>query len=166
MDRTVTAQLAASRERLFAVVSDLGTFPDWLELVNRVEPAPAHASDPGPAFSVTLRAAVGPFARSKRLRMCRNELDASAGHVQYQRCETDGRQHAAWIMTADVSTATDDTATDDTATADGSRPDAVERSLVVIRLRYDGRMWSSLLDGVLDHAVERATRRLEDRANA
>lgn len=141
--------LDAPAEAVFAVVSDLSTFPDWLELVNRVEAVPAQPSDPGPAHIVTLRARVGPFARSKRLRMTRSAHDPEGGHVRFQRHETDGRDHSDWTMTADVGPSLDGRA---------------DRCAVSIRLRYDGRMWSSLLDGVLEAAIQRATRRLGERA--
>ncbi len=152
MDRTIDSDIAAASPEVFAVVSDLTTFPDWLDLVHRVEPIDVVESDPGPAFAVTLRATVGPFARSKRLRMCRTECDPALGHAAFERRETDGRDHAAWIMSAHVSPA---------PTADDA---ATRRCSVSIRLQYEGRMWSGLLDGVLDKAVERAARKLAERA--
>lgn len=148
MDRIITTNLDVAPGPVFDVVSDLTTFPDWLDLVHRVEPTSPADDDPGPAYAVTLRANVGPFSRSKRLRMCRARIDASAGHVAFLRRETDGRQHADWRMTADV-------------IADS---DAADASVVSIRLEYGGQMWSNLLDGALEHAVERATRKLALRA--
>ena len=147
VDRTITTNLDVAPAAVFAVVSDLTTFPDWLDLVHRVEPSTAEDDDPGPAYAVTLRANVGPFSRSKRLRMCRAQLDASAGHVAFVRRETDGRQHSDWKMTADVAAGT-----------------GTDGSVVSIRLEYSGQMWSNLLDGALEHAVERATRKLAQRA--
>ena len=148
VDRTIITNLDIDPALVFGVVSDLTTFPDWLDLVRRVEPTSPADNDPGPAYAVTLRANIGPFSRSKRLRMCRAGIDASTGHVEFVRHETDGRQHADWRMTADVTAGTNS----DTA------------SVVLIRLEYSGQMWSNLLDGALEHAVGRATSKLALRA--
>ena len=60
-------------EELFAWVDDLARYPSWLSIVTRAE---AYAGDPL-AWSVDLRGRVGPFARSKRLRMVRTSFEPS-----------------------------------------------------------------------------------------
>lgn len=125
----------------FDVVADLGSYPEWLDLVQRVEPAEAAAGDDGPAYWVTLRARVGPLARSKRLRMVRT------GHrpgerVVFQRREVDGRTHSPWELTALV--------------ADGGGTSEVR-----VTLHYGGRLWAEPLSGVLTSQVERAVPRLQ-----
>ncbi|HEY6414605.1 MAG TPA: hypothetical protein VIX41_00150, partial [Acidimicrobiales bacterium] len=69
----VTADLLApcTPERLFGWVDDLAHYPEWLDIVPRATPVEAQDGDPGPAWSVDLRGRLGPFARSKRLRMVR-----------------------------------------------------------------------------------------------
>ena len=85
-------------EELFAWVDDLARYPSWLSIVTRAE---AYAGDPL-AWSVDLRGRVGPFARSKRLRMVRTSFEPPRLAV-FERQEDDGRQHAAWVLRAEVS---------------------------------------------------------------
>lgn len=147
MHKAFSAITDASPEDLFAVVSDLETYPHWLDVVDAVE-----RIDDQDAWIVTLRARVGPFARSKRLRMVRTVLtdgsaepDGSTRSVRFERAETDGKDHSAWTLAADVSP---------TDAEDG-------RSAVVLDLQYEGAMWSGMLDGVLDAAADRATKKLQ-----
>jgi hypothetical protein len=139
VERAFSAPTGADQAELYRVVSDLGTYPDWLELVHRVEPDPTDE----PAHLVTLRARIGPFARSKRLRMVRTVADGS--RVRFERRELDGRDHSAWILSAEV----------------GPRHDEPYRSEVTIDLRYEGSLWSGLLDGILQSAADDATERLQ-----
>ncbi len=125
------------------IVADLSTYQHWLSLVHRVEPADASDDDAGPAWWVTLRAKVGPFARNKRLRMVRTQFDAPS-HVRFERNETDGKEHSAWVMAAAVS------ATEN------------EHSLVAVTLRYDGQLWNGALESVLGSAIDGAVRGLSD----
>lgn len=94
LDADVTAQT------MFSVVRDLGTFPMWLDLVHRAtstdEQGDSHAWD------VELRAKIGPFARSKRLRMVRT-IDEQPTRVVFERKELDGKKHAPWVLTCDIS---------------------------------------------------------------
>ncbi len=144
MERAFSAPTEADQEHLYRVVSDLGTYPDWLGLVQRAEPAdPDPARPDEPAWSVTLRARIGPLARSKRLRMVRTVSD---GHtVRFERRELDGRQHSSWILTAEVGGADADP----------------WRSQVSLDLRYGGALWSGLLDAVLQSAADDAAERLQ-----
>ncbi len=145
MDQTITADTEAPPDRLHAIVADLTSYPEWLDLVTKVEPDVAAATDVGPAYLVTLRAKIGPFARNKRLRMVRTEM-ATPTRVRFERCETDGRQHSNWSLTSDV-------------TALDENPES--RSRVTMHLRYDGQMWSSVLDGALAKVVEAAVPKLQ-----
>ena len=53
------------------------------------------------AWLVELRGKVGPFARSKRLRMVQSTCE-SPNIVKFERRETDGRKHSPWVLTAQV----------------------------------------------------------------
>lgn len=132
-----------------AALADLGTYPSWLSLVAAAEPeasrsAPGAAPTPSaavthprdateaanhPAWSVTLRARLGPLARSKRLRMVRTSLDEST--VRFERVELDGRQHAEWKLSAEL------------------EPTAAGGSEVHVHLHYGGALWSAPLEIVL-----------------
>ena len=85
----VTADLLApcSPERLFGWVDDLAHYPEWLDIVPRATPVEARDGDPGPAWSVDLRGRLGPFARSKRLRMVRTVHEAPE-RVRFDRLES------------------------------------------------------------------------------
>ena len=153
MLRVVTAELDHPPSRVYPVLADLGSYAEWMPLVHRVEPAdpaagPAAAGPIAePAWQVTLRARIGPLARTKRLRMVRTVAEAH-GHVRFERAETDGRSHSAWIM-------------DGTVTG----RDRSRRSSVRIELRYEGGLWSGALDALLgssvDDAVDGLRRRVE-----
>ncbi len=143
MQRTVRASTSAPPSRLFGVVADLSTYPAWLDLVRAVEPAPADDGDPGPAHLVTLRATVGPLARSKRLRMVRSIFEPERA-VRFERRELDGRDHAPWTLDLVV------------------EPAGTGGSEVVMDLRYGGQLWGRALDAVLGRQVEQGTQRLRD----
>lgn len=137
MDRTIKTTVSAPPDPVHAIVADLGTYEHWLTLVQQVEPADPVDSDAGPAWWVTLRAKVGPFARSKRLRMVRTE-SVTPNSVRFERSETDDRDHSAWIMEATVA------------------PGAGSDTSVAVRLRYDGALWNGALDAVLGGLVDDA----------
>ena len=152
------AETVATADELFVVVSDLTTFPDWIELVHRVEPIPADVERSGslPEWWVTLRAQLGPLARSKRLRMARTVHEQPGpgpdqpGRVRFDRSETDGRDHAPWTMEVTVTP------------IDGGP----HRSRADCRLHYGGAMWTGLLDGRLNATAARSTRALREIAGA
>lgn len=142
----MTVRTAAAPAAVYAVLADITTYESWLDVVTDVEPA----SGDDPAWFVTLRAKIGPFARSKRLRVIRTATDG-ASRVRFERSETDGRDHADWIMEARV------------------QPQAGgEGSDVELDLAYSGGLWSGPLDGVLgnqiDHAIERLPAYVEQQA--
>src|SRR5690349_14978431 len=90
---------------LFDEVAELDNYPRWMRLVHRVTPLDPDAGRL--AWWVELRAKVGPLARSKPLRMVRTEFDPGR-RVRFERVQDDERDHAAWILTADVGEPTED----------------------------------------------------------
>lgn len=129
-----------------AALSDLATYPEWLSLVSAAETeGVSHDSELSalPVWQVTLRARLGPLARSKRLRMARTHLDERL--VRFERSETDGRDHSAWILEATVTPAPG---------SDGSD--------VVVHLHYGGTLWSAPLEIALASFESSAATRLGD----
>ena len=137
----VHAELDApcSPEALFPFVDDLAAYPAWMQLVHAV--TPLDLDDGRPAWSVELRARVGPLARSKRLRMVRTQHDVPTS-VVFEHAEVDGRQHSAWILRADVR-----------STSPGAHLD--------VSLHYGGRLWTGgVLERVLRDSIEHGRERL------
>jgi len=133
-------QTEATTERLYQVISDLGTYPAWLDVVAEVDEQTA-TGDAAPVWLVTLRAKVGPFARSKRLRVERTDADG-ATFARFERRELDGRNHADWVMHAIVS------------------PVEGINSELQLELSYSGGLWSGPLDAVLGNEIDTAVARL------
>ena len=138
MDVTANLDAPCAPGVLFELVSDLGTYPRWLDIVPRA----VSDGDDGPAWIVDLRGKLGPFARSKRLRMVRTRNDAPST-VVFERKERDGRSHSDWTLSADVSEA-----------SGGSR--------LTMRLHYGGGLWAPILERVLTDEIERSKPRLLD----
>jgi hypothetical protein len=138
-DLVVEADSAA----VIAVLADLSTYPLWNDLVTSAVTTESHVDDRGPAWSTTLRAQIGPLARSKQLRFVQSHLDTAATKksVRFVRREIDERHHADWIMEAAVS-------------------EAGASSKVTLSLAYDGGLWVPALGAVLSGAIDRATSRL------
>jgi hypothetical protein len=124
----------ASAGDVFEQLATLDRYPAWMRLVHRVE---ALAPDEGrPAWRVELRARVGPFARSKQLRMVRT-VHEPPHRVRFERVQDDDRDHAAWILSARVEE------------VDGG-------ARVVTDLTYSGKLWgSSVLERVLEDEIRR-----------
>jgi hypothetical protein len=126
----------APTDIVFAQVADLCAYPAWLGLVHTAERFASRAPD-RPAWSVELRARVGPFARSKQLRMERTELVADQLAV-FERAEIDGRNHARWVLRAELEPLLDD------------------QTRLTMHLAYDGALWTGgLLERVLDEEIRR-----------
>lgn len=140
MDVVAHLDAPVGAELLFPWVEDLGRYPDWLDIVPAAVPAPAAGDDPGPAWSVDLRGRLGPFARSKRLRMVRTAHEAP-GHARFERRERDGRDHSAWVLDASVE-------------------EVGGASRLTMRLHYGGRLWMPALDRLLADEIERSRPRL------
>jgi hypothetical protein len=136
VDVDVTADLDAPHppEQVFGVVEDLTRYPSWLDIVPRVVPAGDGA------WSVDLRGRLGPFARSKRLRMIRSRHEAPRT-VRFERDEQDGRSHSPWILDATVEP------------RDGG-------SRLTMRLHYGGGLFGPVLERVLRDEIERSRPRL------
>ena len=161
----VTASLEADVEpgRLFEIVGDLGTYPDWLDIVARAEPL-AVEEGAAPAWEVDLRGQLGPLRRSKRLRMVRTGWD-STDRAVFARAELDGRRHAAWVLDARIRT--------DARTSAGEGPTGRQGPAGVppvtrleMRLHYGGTLWVPLLDRLLAEEIERSRERLVALAGA
>jgi hypothetical protein len=138
----VTADLLApcSPERLFGWVDDLTHYPEWLDIVPRATSVDARAGDPGPAWSVDLRGRLGPFARSKRLRMVRT-VHEPPRRVRFERLERDARRHSPWVLEAGIA-------------ADGGG------SLLTMRLHYGGSLVGPLVERLLADEIRRSKPRL------
>jgi carbon monoxide dehydrogenase subunit G len=128
---------------LFHFVDDLAAYEAWMPLIHDVEVDPEASTDDGPAWSVELRAQIGPFARSKRLRMVRAVHDPHRV-AKFERAERDGRRHADWTLLAELEP------------GDGGTE-------LTMTLRYGGSLWSgAVLQRVLDDQVDEGSRNLLD----
>lgn len=123
MKYSSTVELNASVDAVRPYVSDLARYPQWMPLVHSAEPSGDDAWD------VELRAKVGVFARSKRLRMKRTVHSDSL--FVFEREEIDGRRHSPWLMRVSLA-----------PSGDGS--------VVTIDLSYGGNLWTA---GVLDRVL-------------
>lgn len=125
---------------VFPFIDRLDAYPHWLGMVHAAVPI---AETSRPTWSVELRARVGPFARSKQLRMERVAVDPGR-FAAFERAEIDGRDHARWSLRAEV------------APVDGG-------TLVTMHLAYDGALWTGgLLEKVLDDQVRRGRIKLSE----
>lgn len=101
MDFDAATTLAVGVVPVFGYVQDLTTYPSWFTIVDRVEPLGAADGDE-PAWAVDLAARLGPFKRTKRVRMIRTVLDLAERRARFERAEADGRVHSAWTLEARV----------------------------------------------------------------
>jgi hypothetical protein len=131
-EATLVAPTSLTRLRPFVV--DLGEYQRWMPLVHRAVPA-----GPG-AWDVELRAKLGPFARSKRLRM---ERTTDSPHlIVFERRESDAREHAPWRMTCALI----------------EREEAITMK---VELFYGGNLWTAgVLEKVLADHIERGRENL------
>jgi hypothetical protein len=134
VDVTASLDAPASAEALFAVVSDLGRYPEWLDIVARAVPAGDGA------WEVDLRGRLGPLAKLKRLRMVRAVCDPPSS-VRFEREELDGRSHSPWVLSADVE-----------PVGSGSR--------LTMHLHYGGGLFGPVLERLLGDEIERSKPRL------
>lgn len=143
MELTERVDLDAEPNEVFAVVEDLGRYPDWLTIVPRA--VPDISGDSTDVWLVDLRGRLGPLSRAKRLRMERTHHeppnDDTAGRVRFERAEQDGRQHSPWVLDAEV------------------EPDGAG-TVLTMRLRYGGSLWVPMLDRLLRQEIERSRPRL------
>lgn len=126
--------------QLFAHVGDLDAYPAWMPLIHDVERI-STATEDGAIWSVELRAEVGPFARSKRLRMRRTEYRIDELAV-FERSEDDERHHSPWILRAELTPMA------------GSEA----QTTLKMTLTYGGSLWAGpVLERVLDDQVRRGS---------
>lgn len=136
MDVVATLEAGCEPAALVAVVRDLDRYPEWLSILPRTD---AEVGSEPAAWSVELRATIGPLARSKKLRMVR-AVDEPA-HVRFERDETDGRRHSPWVLDATVE-----------AVDDGSR--------LTMSLHYGGALGGGLVERLLRDEIESSRGRL------
>lgn len=130
---TVNASLA----EVAPWVSDLGRYGQWMPLVHSAVP------DGPDAWQVELRAKVGVFARSKRLRMRR--VEAASSRWVFERDENDDRRHSMWRLEAVLS--------DVVVSEVGGSPQG--SCTVTMTLEYGGSLWTGgILDRVLAAQIE------------
>ena len=134
MDVTADLDTPHPPERVFALVEDLERYPAWLDIVPRVVP------EGDGAWRVDLRGRLGPFARSKRLRMIRSRHEPPLA-VRFERDEQDGRTHSPWILDASV-----------VAHEGGSR--------LTMHLHYGGGLFGPVLEPLLRDEINRSRPRL------
>jgi hypothetical protein len=128
-----------SDARLFEVIRDLGTYPKWLEIVHFADAV--DSEDELQAWNVELRAKIGPFARSKRLRMVRT-TDQSPTTVVFERREKDGKKHAPWVLRSEVT---------------GTNG----KSALVVHLHYGGSLFDGgIVERVLADQIENGKAKL------
>ncbi|HEX4984164.1 MAG TPA: SRPBCC family protein [Ilumatobacteraceae bacterium] len=136
MEITERLEVPCEPGELYEHVGDLDRYPSWMRLVHAAE----RVDDPQgrSAWTVELRARIGPLARSKRLRMVRS--DAIPGQlVVFERAELDGRVHARWALRAELEPS----------------PGGSE---LTMRLSYSGSLWTGgLLDRVLEDEIRRGS---------
>ena len=143
VDVTEVLEAPCDAETLFGWVDDLARYPGWLDIVPRAVPSEPREGDPGPAWSVDLRGRLGPFARSKRLRMVRTVHDRPH-HVRFERLEHDGRQHSGWTLDASVSP------------GEGGEGGSV----LTMRLHYGGSLVGPVVERLLAEEIRRSRPRL------
>lgn len=116
----------ALTEQVRPHVEDLALYNAWMPLVHGV------ARVDSTTWNVELRAKVGPFARSKRLRM--TKIVDEPSRIVFERREVDGKSHAPWLLSVTLQPRGNET-------------------LVSVQLEYKGTLWTGgLLDKVLrDH---------------
>ncbi len=125
MDLEETIDLVATRPQVVDVLSDLASYAEWLDIVSLAEPAGVEIDD-RPVWMVELRARIGPFARTKRLRMVRTVLDIGPDRTEvlFTRREEGARDYSDWTLSVVVEDA------------------GAAECRVVLRLHYGGSLWT------------------------
>ena len=136
MDIRVDVNLPCSAKELLPFIDDLAQYPSWMGLVHTVVP------EGEGVWQVELRGKIGPFARSKRLRMIQVET-SEPHHIRFERQENDGRSHSDWVLDAQV-------------TEVGSA------STLNMTLHYGGRLFSNVVERALHDEIEASKQRLRE----
>lgn len=142
VDVTASLEASVAPDALYDVVSDLGTYPQWLDIVPRADAVEPAAEESGPAWSVDLRGQLGPLRRSKRIRMLRT-VARPAEQVVFERRELDDRSHSDWVLRAGI-----------------AHDERAATCLLTMELHYGGSMWMPMLDRLLADEIERSRGRL------
>ena len=135
MDIRVDVELPCTIDAVLPLINDLTRYAQWMGLVHAVVPEADHQ-----AWQIELRGKIGPFARSKRLRMVQVET-SSAEHLRFERAEVDGRSHSAWVLEAKVS-------------------QQASMTMLNMTLQYSGRFFSSVVERALHDEIEASKQRL------
>ena len=136
---------ACTPSEMFSWVEDLARYPEWMRMVHGVTPDTGGGPEEALAWDVELRAQVGPFARSKRLRMVRTEHDVPH-RVTFERSELDERSHSVWVLRA---------------TIDPAPTGQTGLTGLMMELNYGGGLWTgAVLGRVLDDEVRRGSETL------
>ncbi|MGB6058218.1 MAG: SRPBCC family protein [Microthrixaceae bacterium] len=164
MDVTAALVAKVTPDAMYRVVSDLGRYPQWLDIVAKAVPDEAVATDPGPAWIVDLRGQLGPLRRSKRLRMTRAVAD-EPHVVRFERAEIDGRSHSDWVLQAVVISdgfhlGRPGSGAPGPGSSDSGDPGSREAVTLEMSLHYGGSMWIPLLDRLLSDEIGRSRDRL------
>lgn len=130
VDVSASVEAPCDQATLFSLIDELTDYPRWMPLAHQVQHTAADG-DGRPAWNVELRARVGPFARSKRLRMVRTRHEPAAATARFERAENDGRRHSPWVLEAHV-----------VSVGSGSRLD--------MHLHYGGALWTG---GVMERVL-------------
>lgn len=142
----------AAPPRVLRYVDDLSVYPQWISLVHSAVRVPEAYE---PTWIVELRAKVGPFARSKRLRMVRTVYEqGEKSRVVFERREEDGRVHANWKLEVVVGSAK--TAAQGVAAVDAS----CARTELTMHLHYDGRLFVGVIEAILRQNIDAGRRQL------
>jgi len=138
MDVTASLDSPCSAERLFELVDDLSTYPQWNGLVHSAVAEPGTDA----AWTIELRATLGPMARSKKLRMVRTVRDSKTCTVRFERDQADGRKHSPWVLDAKI------------VEHDGM-------ATLTMQLHYGGSLWTGgVLERVLTEQITSGRERL------
>lgn len=141
MDVNLGAKIDAPPASVLAEIEDLPSYPTWHGMVKKVE------AD-GDGWSVDLGAKVGPFTKSKRVRLVRAPAEAgdAPGLVRFVRVEKDRDDYGHWELHGTVD------------------PPAGEGPCMLrFRLLYDG---TSPLASMLEPFLKAETHRSADRLRA
>lgn len=149
MDIEAGLTTAASVDEVLKYVDDLAVYPEWMSLVHS---ATRDVSSPEPTWNVELRASVGPFARSKRLRLVRtvNERD----RIVFERREIDGRTHAMWRLTVTIASGL--------GAATSRVDDGAGATTLTMQLHYDGRFFVGVVESILQQNIDAGRKRLSE----
>lgn len=150
MNLEATLRTTASPSAVVGYVAELDKYPQWMSLVHVATRVPDAVE---PTWDVELRAKVGPFARSKRLRMVRTQFEQGAiTRIVFERNETDGRRHAAWRLTVTVQGSV--------GVAQTSTVAQPAETQLTMTLQYDGKYFVSVVESILQQNIDAGRKRL------